>query len=125
MRGSMKDLPVSREVSEAMWWQAEWGDITIEFGQYTETVDLAPLLRGLPDNRCQCPHWGYVIKGRLRARFGDHEEVYNAGDAYYIPPGHTAVAEAGVEYVMFSPTRELARTRQAIAHNMQAMARGA
>ncbi len=34
---------------------------------------VAPLFQGLPDDRCQCPHWGYVIKGELRYRFASHE----------------------------------------------------
>ena len=53
-----------------------------------QDIDATPLLKGLPDDRCQCPHWGYVIKGRLTFRFADHEEVFEAGDAFYLPPGH-------------------------------------
>ena len=43
---------------------------------------------GCPDDSCQCPHWGYVFKGRITFSFADHEEVFEAGDAFYIPPGH-------------------------------------
>ena len=25
-----------------------------------------PLFAGLPDNRCQCEHWGYIISGTMR-----------------------------------------------------------
>jgi hypothetical protein len=39
-------------------------------------------LKGLPDDRGQCPHWGYVIKGGMNMRFGDREEVFEAGDAW-------------------------------------------
>ena len=42
-----------------------------------------PLFVGLPDDRCQCPHMGYVIKGKLKFAFADgNEELYEAGDAY-------------------------------------------
>jgi hypothetical protein len=121
MRGSMKDLPVSLEAPEGKMWQVEWGGNTVEFGKFKQVVDPAPLFKGLPDDRCQCPHWGYVIKGRLRYRFKDHEEVYEAGDAYYVSPGHTPVLEAGVEYVEFSPSAELAKTMEVVGQNMQMM----
>lgn len=121
MRGSMKDLPVSLEIPEGKMWQVEWGGNTVEFGKFKQVVDAAPLFKGLPDDRCQCPHWGYVIKGRLRYRFKDHEEVYEAGDAYYVSPGHTPVLEAGVEYVEFSPSAELAKTMEVVGQNMQMM----
>lgn len=122
MRGSMKDLPLALEIPEGKLWQVEWGGNTIEFGQFNKSIDPAPLFAGLPDDRCQCPHWGYVIKGRLRFRYKNREEVYEAGDAYYAPPGHTPVMEPGVEYIEFSPTKQLAETMEVVERNMQALA---
>lgn len=73
-----------------------------------QDIDATPLLRGLPGDRCQCPHWGYVIKGKMTMRFADHEETYEAGEAYYVPPGHTPIRhEPGTEVVQFSPAEEL------------------
>ena len=80
---------------------------TVNFVSFREDIDGTPLLKGLPDDRCQCPHWGYVLKGRLTFRFADHEEVFEAGDAFYLPPGHVPLAEAGSEFVQFSPAEEL------------------
>ena len=94
---------------------------TVSFVTVREEVDLAPLLKGLPDDECQCPHWGYLFKGRLTTRFGDREEIVEAGNAFYIPPGHTQAAAAGSEFVIFSPTEELRVTEEAIARNMQAL----
>ena len=37
---------------------------TVNFTSFREDIDATPLLKGLPDDRCQCPHWGYVINGR-------------------------------------------------------------
>jgi ethanolamine utilization protein EutQ (cupin superfamily) len=45
-------------------------------------------MKGLPDDRCQCPHWGYVVNGRLTFRYADREEISEAGDVFYTPPGH-------------------------------------
>jgi hypothetical protein len=96
---------------------------TINFVSFRTDIDAAPLLKGLPDDSCQCPHWGYVLKGQLTFRFADHEEVFEAGDAFYLPPGHVPVAQAGSEYVQFSPSEELHAVSAAMAKNMQEMQR--
>jgi hypothetical protein len=97
---------------------------TVNWVTLREQADLAPMLKGLPDDRCQCPHWGYVFSGKLTWRYGDHEEVTEAGEAFYAPPGHTPAAEAGTEFLQFSPTDELQVTEEAIMRNMQAMQAG-
>src|SRR6478672_1177944 len=61
---------------------------TVNFAEFHADIDATPLMKGLPDDRCQSPHWGYVISGQVHFRFADHEEVVEAGDAYYLPPGH-------------------------------------
>ena len=81
---------------------------------------MAPMFGGLPEGRCQCPHWGYVTKGRQTWKFGDREEVFEAGDAFYVEPGHVPVFEAGTEMIQFSPTAEMKATDEAIRAYMQA-----
>jgi hypothetical protein len=94
---------------------------TVAFERYTADADLAPLFVGLPDDRCQCAHLGYVIKGKVKFTFADgHEEVYEAGDAYHAPPGHTPTLYAGSEVVEFSPTEPLQQTMEVVARNMEA-----
>ena len=88
----------------------DFGPYTVGFETYTADADLAPLFVGLPDDRCQCPHMGYVVEGRVKFTFADgHEEIYEAGDAYYAPPGHLPTLYAGSQVVEFSPTTELSR----------------
>ena len=99
----------------------ELGGYTVGFESFREDPDGTPLFRGLPDDRCQSPHWGYVISGRITLRFADRDEVYEAGDAYYAPPGHVPVVEAGTEVVEFSPTGEYEKTMAVIAENLAAM----
>jgi hypothetical protein len=96
------------------------GGYTIAFERYSQDADLSPFFKGLPDDRCQAAHWGYVFKGKVTFRFADHEETYEAGDAYYAPPGHTPVLYDGTEIVEFSPTEELDRTMEVVAKNMEA-----
>lgn len=83
---------------------------TVDFRTFREDVDLTPLLKDLPGGQCQSPHWGYVFKGELVLRYSDHYEVYQAGEAFYAPPGHVPVRTApGTEYVQFSPADEVRR----------------
>ena len=100
-------------------------DYTVNFTSFREDIDATPLLRGLPGDQCQCPHWGYVITGKVTFRFDDREEVFEAGDAFYAPPGHIPVhTEPGSEYMQFSPADELRKTSEVMMKNMQAMKAG-
>ena len=38
---------------------------------YPEDVDPASFFRGLPDDRCQCAHWGVVQDGQITFRCDD------------------------------------------------------
>jgi hypothetical protein len=96
------------------------GGYTVGFETYTQDADLSPFFDGLPDNRCQAAHWGYVIRGKVTFKYADHDETYEAGDAYYAPPGHTPVLYAGSEIVEFSPTDELQATIDVVSKNMEA-----
>lgn len=95
------------------------GGWTVGFERYSDDADLAPLFKGLPNDECQCPHMGYVLKGKLAFRSGGTEEVFEAGDAYYVGPGHTPILYAGTEVVEFSPSEELAQTMKVVTGNMQ------
>ena len=67
------------------------GGYTVAFETYTADADLGPYFEGLPDNQCQAAHWGYVIEGKVKYSYGDREEIFETGEAYYVPPGHTPI----------------------------------
>ena len=96
------------------------GGYTVAFETYTQDTDLTPFFTGLPDDQCQSPHWGYVLRGKLTYKTAHGEETFEAGDAYYVAPGHTPVLYAGTEVVEFSPTDELLRTMETVTANMTA-----
>ena len=96
------------------------GGYTVGFETYTEDADMAPLFVGLPDDRCQCPHWGVVLKGMLTYHYRDSSDTIEAGEAYFAPPGHTPELHAGTEVVEFSPTAELERTLEVVLRNAEA-----
>ena len=93
---------------------------TVAFETFRLDADPAPLFRGLPDDRCQCPHWGIVKSGSLTMRYADRDETFTAGDAYYAQPGHTPVLTAGTEIVEFSPSGLLQQTMAVVGMNMEA-----
>jgi hypothetical protein len=97
------------------------GGYTVGFESYLEDSDPADLFKGLPEDRCQSPHWGYVLRGKVAFRFADREELYEAGDAYYAPPGHTPLLHAGTEVVEFSPTEAFAETAEVVTANLRAV----
>lgn len=47
------------------------------------------MLKELPDDKSIAPHWGYVLKGKVTYAVADHSELYEAGDVFYVPSGHT------------------------------------
>jgi quercetin dioxygenase-like cupin family protein len=63
-----------------------------------------------------------MLSGRMTITYGDCTEVLEAGDSFYLPPGHTPSAEADTEFVMFSPTDELAATDAAVKAGLEARA---
>lgn len=94
------------------------GGHTVAFEHYTADADLTPMFAGLPDDRCQCPHWGYVVKGKVTFKSANGDETFEGGDAYYVGPGHTPVLYAGTEVIEFSPTSELQATLEVVEKNM-------
>jgi hypothetical protein len=121
MPGASKDqtpIALDEDVIEGRY--AELGGYTVGFETFKAGVDPAPLFRGLPDDRCQSPHWGVVLSGKLVFRYADHEETFVAGDAYYAPPGHLPLLFEGSEVVEFSPTVEMNQTMAVLERNMAA-----
>jgi hypothetical protein len=113
--------PQRQEAGPVVDLRDELDGYTVTFTSLLEDIDATPFMKGLPDDRCQCPHWGYVIKGKMTARYADRDEVFEAGDAFYTPPGHVPVTnEPGTEFVSFSPAKNCA----VMMKNMQAMQEG-
>jgi hypothetical protein len=111
-------VEVDNEVIEGRY--VELDGYTVGFETFKQDFDPAPLFRGLPDDRCQSPHWGYVVSGRLTFRYADHEETFVAGDAYYGAPGHTPLVYAGTEVVEFSPSDLFGATMAVVGRNLEA-----
>ena len=110
--------PVAIDQPEIEGRYAPLGEYTVSFESFQQDIDPAPFFAGLPDDRCQCPHWGVVSTGQITFRWPGHDETYVAGDAYYAPPGHLPLIVAGTSIVEFSPAAELEQTMAVIENNM-------
>ena len=70
-------------------------------------MDTTPLFKGLDGDLCQCPHWGFVLRGQITTTdAAGARETVQANDLFYWPPGHNVKIDADAEIVMFSPQRE-------------------
>ena len=99
---------------------AELGGYTVGWENYGQDADLTPLFVGLPDDRCQCEHWGYVFDGKVVFHTAEGGEEFVGGDAYFVGPGHTPSIFAGTSLVEFSPTDRLNETMEVVTRNMEA-----
>jgi len=108
MREHADALPVAIDVEGAEVRGTDFGGMVSGQLRFAAGTDLAPVLAGLPNDHCQCPHWGYVIEGEIVVTYEDGtEETVKAGDLYYWPPGHTVRFPADTRYVEFSPSAEM------------------
>lgn len=113
--GEQKDLgPI--EVGET-----DLDGYKVAFLHVKQRIDMSVMLRGLPDDRCPCPHWGVLTEGSMTVRYADHEEVVGAGDVFYMPPGHVPTYEPGTRLIQFSPSDELVAVDEAIQRNMSSL----
>ena len=96
-RASHATAPIEADYGIASERTAHLDGYTVQFVSIHADNDLAPMLQGLPDDACQCPHWGYVLSGELTVRYttGEVEQI-TSGDAFYMSPGHAPSAAACV-----------------------------
>jgi hypothetical protein len=114
MRIAKTDIPVKFDVPGAVTRQVNgfgdakgYGSMAGEYFSLGAGTDIAPLLKGLQEDLCQSPHWGYLISGEITVTYRDGEtEVANGGDIFYWPPGHTVKVGRDAEVILFSPQHE-------------------
>ncbi len=81
--------------------------ISGEYFSLAAGVDTTPLFEGLEGDLCQCPHWGFLVRGELTVTdAAGATEIVKTNDLFYWPPGHNVRVSADAEVVMFSPQRE-------------------
>lgn len=84
-----------------------YGAMATEYFSLAAGTDIAPLLKGLKDDLCQSPHWGYLITGDITVTYRDgRTEGVQGGDLFYWPPGHAVRVNRDAEVILFSPQHE-------------------
>jgi hypothetical protein len=114
MRVAKDDVDVRMEIPGAVIRQRTgFGDasgfdtISGEYFTLSAGVDTTPLFQGLEGDLCQCPHWGFVLRGRITTTDANGgQETVAANDLFHWPGGHNVKVDEDAEIVMFSPQRE-------------------
>ena len=84
-----------------------YGKISGEYFSLGAGADISPLLKGLEDDLCQSPHWGYLLQGEFTVTYAyETDEVIRSGDLFYFPPAHTVRIDSDAEVILFSPQDE-------------------
>ena len=114
MRVAKDDVEVKMQIPGAVLRQRTnfgdatgYGRISGEYFSLAAGVDTTELFKGLHGNHCHCPHWGYVLRGRITTTDAKGvQETVNANDLFYWPPGHNVRVDLDADFVMFSPQHE-------------------
>jgi hypothetical protein len=114
MRISKDDIPAKINVPGAVARvAADFGNATGfgkmggEYFSLAAGTDIAPLLKGLEDDACHAPHWGYMIRGELVVTYTDGQvDTCKESDLFYWPPGHSVRVVNDSDVILFSPQRE-------------------
>ena len=120
MKMKKEDIPVTMQApGTIMRGLPGWGGMTVAYNEIPAGTDMSPLLKGLKNDSCQCPHWGYILEGELLMKYDDgKEDNLTAGDVFYMQPGHTAITKKDTKLIDFSPENELKEVMDHIAEKM-------
>jgi hypothetical protein len=114
MRIPKQQIPVKINVPGAVARQkTDFGDATgygkigAEYFSLGAGTDIAPLLKGLKNDACHAPHWGYMISGEVVVTYTDGKvDTCKESDLFYWPPGHSVRVVKDAEVILFSPQHE-------------------
>lgn len=126
MRIAKNDIPTKIDVPGAVARHAVdfgeasgYGSLAAEYFSLGAGTDIAPLLKGLDNDACHAPHWGYIISGKVVVTYTDgREEICAGNDLFYWPPGHSVRVVEDAEVILFSPQIEHA---EVMDHMLAAM----
>lgn len=111
MHKAAQKLPIKMEAPGTVFRAADgFGGMTAVYAELPKGADLAPLLEGLPGDACTCPHWGYVIRGRIRiTNAKEGNETIEAGQMFYLAPGHVPRVTQDAAFIEFAPEPKFRR----------------
>ncbi len=78
---------------------------------------------GMPGGICQCPHYGYIFTGSMRASYpntGKPDETATAGEAYFFPAGHILFYDEPTTALEINPAYALQQCMDAMERTITA-----
>ena len=111
----MEDFGPARDAS------GQVDDYTVDFVTIKQAHSLAGMFKGLPGEACPCPHWGYLFAGKITVSVRRPRRGVRGRRRLLHVPGHVPAAEAGSEFVQFSPREALAEVRDVMMRNAKEM----
>lgn len=122
MKQHKEKMPVALDLPGAKFRKVEWGEMAAAYVELEAGADATPMLEGLPDDMCACPHWGYMLKGAIHLRYKDgSEEVCKAGEMFHWPAGHTVWVEEDTAFIELSPKEQINKVYDHIGEKAAAM----
>jgi hypothetical protein len=104
----VEDMPIEVSQGDLVTRYAEYGDMAIRHAILPPGTDMAPVLKGLPGDRCPSPHWGIVLSGSIVLTHQDgSSETARAGELFHWPAGHTGATQGGVVFIEVGPVAEM------------------
>jgi hypothetical protein len=67
-------------------YEVVWVHMHVEYSIFKERFDVTSMLKGLPNDRDPCPHWGTVVKGQMHVFTMEQRKSPTLGNAYYSLP---------------------------------------
>ncbi len=101
-----EDLPIAMNVGGLELRFRPVGNMILSFYRIPKSTDFASLLKGLPGDMCQCPHWGYLLKGKMLVHTQAGHETVETGQVFYMAPGHVPEFPEDSDLFEFAPTAE-------------------
>src|SRR5690606_10780969 len=102
-----------------------WGGMSVAINELKAGTDFRPLLKGLKDDLCQVPHWGYLEKGKIRIiDSGNTTITVLGGEVFYMPPGHTVIVDEDARIMEFSPEKQMKELNEFIVNKVAQMQKG-
>lgn len=102
-----------------------WGGMSVAINELKAGTDFTPLLKGLKDDLCQVPHWGYLEKGKIRIiDSGNTTITVLGGEVFYMPPGHTVIVDEDARIMEFSPEKQMKELNEFIVNKVAQMQKG-
>jgi hypothetical protein len=74
MHSQLETLPIAMDTPGAKTFSQDgFGGMTATYWKMS-SLDSRPMLKGMPDGCCSCPHWGYMLKGSMKVVYNDGNE---------------------------------------------------